>query len=53
MIVSVIARLVSAAVAYVIYVSKKAVPEADGTETGLQKWFITSTISTNYMTQYL
>ncbi|MDI9869856.1 MULTISPECIES: NADH-quinone oxidoreductase subunit L [Bacteroidota] len=37
MIVSVIAALVSAAVAYVIYVSKKAVPEADGTETGLQK----------------
>ena len=37
MAVSVVAAVVSAAVAYVMYISKKAVPEADGTESGLQK----------------
>jgi NADH-quinone oxidoreductase subunit L len=37
MVISVVAALASAIVAYVIYVSKKAIPAADGTESGLQK----------------
>ncbi|MFY7889208.1 MAG: NADH-quinone oxidoreductase subunit L [Spirosomataceae bacterium] len=37
MVISVVAALASAIVAYVIYVSKKAIPAADGIESGLQK----------------
>jgi len=37
MVISVVAAPASAIVAYVIYVSKKAVPAADGAESGLQK----------------